>query len=49
MDRGAGDLRKLFKAEIERQGLSGVVRANRAGCLDACELGPSVVVYPEAI
>jgi (2Fe-2S) ferredoxin len=49
MDRGAGDLRKLFKAEIERHGLQGVVRANRAGCLDACELGPSVVVYPEAV
>ena len=49
MDRGAGGLRKLFKAEIERHGLQGVVRANRAGCLDACELGPSVVVYPEAV
>jgi len=25
------------------------VRINRAGCLDRCELGPVMVVYPEAI
>jgi (2Fe-2S) ferredoxin len=25
------------------------VRANKAGCLDQCEPGPTVVVYPEAV
>jgi len=25
------------------------VRANKAGCLDQCEVGPTVVVYPEAV
>jgi (2Fe-2S) ferredoxin len=25
------------------------VRINNAGCLDRCELGPSVVVYPEGV
>jgi (2Fe-2S) ferredoxin len=25
------------------------VRANRAGCLDACEAGVTVVVYPEGV
>jgi len=25
------------------------VRANRAGCLDQCELGPTVVIYPQQI
>ena len=25
------------------------VRANKAGCLDQCELGPTVVIYPQAI
>ncbi len=49
MDRGAKGLRDLFKAEIERHGLKGIVRANRAGCLDTCEYGPSVVVYPEGV
>jgi (2Fe-2S) ferredoxin len=26
-----------------------LVRANKSGCLDQCELGPTVVVYPEAV
>jgi (2Fe-2S) ferredoxin len=25
------------------------VRVNIAGCLDRCELGPSLVIYPEGI
>ena len=25
------------------------VRINSAGCLDRCELGPSVVIYPEGV
>ena len=30
-------------------GLKLTVRANKAGCLDQCEHGPTVVVYPEAV
>jgi len=26
-----------------------LVRANQAGCLDQCELGPTVVIYPQQI
>jgi (2Fe-2S) ferredoxin len=29
--------------------LGGKVRINKAGCLDQCEHGPTVVVYPEAV
>ena len=46
--QGLGDLQLAFKKSY----LSGVkknVRANRAGCLDQCEHGPTVVVYPEGI
>ena len=25
------------------------MRANKAGCLDVCSLGPSVVIYPAGI
>ena len=25
------------------------IRINKSGCLDACELGPSLVIYPERI
>ena len=30
-------------------GLASSVRINKAGCLDQCEHGPTVVVYPEAV
>jgi (2Fe-2S) ferredoxin len=38
-----------MKKMLKEQGLRGTVRANQAGCLDACEHGPVVVVYPEAV
>ena len=42
-------LRDLFKAEVKRRGLTPQVRANSSGCLDQCEFGPTVVIYPQAI
>ena len=47
--KGSEAIRDALKAEIKRRGLKGLVRANSAGCLDACTLGPSVVVYPEGV
>jgi len=47
--RGSEAIREAFKEEIARRHLKGEVRANAAGCLDACALGPTVVVYPEGI
>ena len=46
---GNGELQKLFKEAIGDAGLKVTVRANKAGCLDQCEHGPTVVVYPEAV
>ncbi|MDP1569752.1 MAG: (2Fe-2S) ferredoxin domain-containing protein [Vicinamibacterales bacterium] len=49
-DPAAGDgLQKAFKKALAERGLQRRVRANRAGCLDQCEHGPTVVVYPEAV
>ena len=45
---GKGELQRLFKDAIGAAGLKATVRANKAGCLDQCEHGPTVVVYPEA-
>lgn len=42
-------LKDAFKKEVKRRNLKGLVRANSAGCLDQCELGPTVVIYPQAI
>jgi len=43
------ELVKLFKKLVKDKGLSTDVRAQKSGCLDACEFGPSLVVYPEGI
>ena len=42
-------LRDAFKRELKRRNLGVTVRANKAGCLDQCELGPTVVIYPDQI
>lgn len=36
-----------FKEEIKARGLQIEIRAQKAGCLDTCGMGPSVVVYPD--
>ena len=46
---GSGKLKPAFKEALKAAGLKGRVRANDAGCLDQCEHGPTVVVYPEAV
>ncbi|HJT21981.1 MAG TPA: (2Fe-2S) ferredoxin domain-containing protein [Nitrospira sp.] len=46
---GSEALHARFKQEAKRLNLKDVVRANKAGCLDHCALGPSVVIYPEGV
>lgn len=47
--RGGVDVRDRLKSELSARGLSKVIRANNAGCLDQCEHGVTVVVYPEQV
>lgn len=47
--KGSGAIRAALKEEIARRGLKKLVRANSAGCLDACAEGPSMVVYPDGV
>jgi len=47
-DKGSAELRDYMKARAKEMGL-GRVRINASGCLDRCELGPSVVIYPEGV
>jgi (2Fe-2S) ferredoxin len=42
-------LLRSFSSLQKPQALGGKVRINKAGCLDQCEHGPTVVVYPEAV
>lgn len=50
MDKGAQAAQKHAKKRIKEMNLNGPgkIRINQAGCLDRCELGPVLVVYPEA-
>jgi (2Fe-2S) ferredoxin len=47
----AQGMRDYCKKRVKSLGLAGEgkVRVNNAGCLDRCEEGPVVVVYPEAV
>jgi (2Fe-2S) ferredoxin len=47
--KGSEKLRDYMKARAKELGLGAKVRINSAGCLDRCELGPTLVVYPEGI
>ena len=42
-------LQKVFKLKLAQRGLKGKVRANQSGCLDQCEHGPNIVVYPDGV
>lgn len=47
--RGSEPLRDYMKKRATALGLKGRVRVNTAGCLDRCELGPVMVIYPEGV
>lgn len=47
--KGSPEIRNALKKELKRRGLEKEIRANAAGCLDACAFGPSIVVYPEGV
>jgi len=46
---GTSELQAKLNQLVNEAGLKGRVRINKAGCLDQCEHGPVVVVYPEAV
>ncbi len=47
--RGSSELRDYLKKKAKMAGLLKGVRINNAGCLDRCELGPVMVVYPDGV
>lgn len=46
---GSRDIHARLKKLAKERGLKPRIRVNKAGCLDTCELGPSIVVYPENV
>jgi (2Fe-2S) ferredoxin len=47
--RGSAAVAAAFKEKAHAAGLKRIVRVNKAGCLDQCARGVTVVVYPEAV
>jgi len=47
-EKNAEELRDYMKSRVKALGIA-KTRVNNAGCLDRCELGPTMVVYPEGI
>lgn len=45
---GSEKLRDYMKARAKELGLKRL-RVNQAGCLDRCEFGPAIVIYPEGV
>ena len=47
----AAEMREYAKQRCKTLGIHGAgqIRINSAGCLDCCNQGPAIVVYPEAI
>jgi (2Fe-2S) ferredoxin len=45
--RGGMQVADAFQSKLHEHGLKRIVRANKAGCLDQCARGVTIVVYPE--
>jgi (2Fe-2S) ferredoxin len=46
---GKSELHTRLQQLSREAGLGSKVRINKSGCLDQCEHGPTVVVYPDAV
>ncbi len=47
-EKGSVRLRSYMKVRAKGLGLEDI-RINQSGCLDRCELGPTMVIYPEGV
>lgn len=47
--KGSAEVLDRLKETIHKRGLNRKIRINKAGCLDQCALGVSIVVYPEGV
>lgn len=50
-NHGAQEMRDYAKMRVAERELAGPgkVRVNQAGCMDRCDDGPVLVIYPEAV
>ena len=46
--QGSVELHAQLKDLVKARGLKGRVRVCKAGCMDRCEQGPNVMIFPES-
>jgi (2Fe-2S) ferredoxin len=46
---GGNEVHAALQQAAKAANLAGRVRINKSGCLDQCEHGPTIVIYPEAV
>ncbi|MBC8043194.1 MAG: (2Fe-2S) ferredoxin domain-containing protein [Rhizobacter sp.] len=47
--QGSEKVHSYLKSQIKKLGMKHEIRANKSGCLDACDHAPVTVIYPEGI
>ncbi len=44
---GGKELRDVLKAMVKERRLNGRIRVSQSGCMDRCEKGPNLMVFPD--
>ncbi len=46
---GSEGIHARMKAAIKARGLNKQVRVSRSGCMDRCQRGPNILVFPDGV
>ncbi|MBI3119276.1 MAG: (2Fe-2S) ferredoxin domain-containing protein [Candidatus Hydrogenedentes bacterium] len=47
--RGSIDLHAKLKELVKARGLRTRIRVSKSGCMDRCEFGPNIMVFPDNV
>ena len=47
--KGGGDIHALLKAMVKERGLRSRIRVSKSGCMDRCESGTNMMVFPDNV
>ena len=47
--KGSAKHVEAMREMLEKRGLEDTVQVIKSGCLDLCDIGPNMVVYPEGV
>ncbi len=47
--QGGQAFRDKLKALVKKRGLKGKIRVSQSGCMDVCEDGPNIMIFPDNV